>query len=310
MTQAPYRLRVLGSAAGGGYPQWNCNCTNCDGLRRGTLPARARTQSSIAVSANAVDWLLVNASPDLLAQIRANALLQPARAKRDTGIAAVLLVDAQIDHVTGLLMLREHTRPLHVLASQEVLSDLSSGFPVLPLLGHYCGVETIPLPLDGRAVAPPTLPEVTFTPIPLASKPPPYSKYRERPRTGDNIGVIFHNPISRQSVFYAPGLGHMDEALLEQMSRCTTVLVDGTFWSNDEMQQHGLSSKTALDMGHLPQSGPDGMVSWLDRLPSGTRKLLIHINNTNPILDERSAQRAELEAHGIEVAHDGLELRF
>jgi len=114
------RIRVLGSSAGGGFPQWNCNCPNCDGLRRGTLKVSARTQSSIAVSVNEADWLLVNASPDVLTQIRATPALQPARAIRDSGIAAVLLMDAQIDHVTGLLMLRERQTPLPLLAHSRV----------------------------------------------------------------------------------------------------------------------------------------------------------------------------------------------
>ncbi|MEO8013916.1 MAG: MBL fold metallo-hydrolase, partial [Polaromonas sp.] len=152
------QLRVLGSAAGGGFPQWNCNCPNCDGFRRGTLRAQARTQSSIAVSANGQDWLLVNASPDVLAQIRANPELQPARAVRDSGIACVLLMDAQIDHVTGLLMLRERASPLPLLATPEVLSDIGEGFPITRILSHYCGIQSLPLKLDADLQAVPGLP--------------------------------------------------------------------------------------------------------------------------------------------------------
>jgi len=136
------RIRVLGSSAGGGFPQWNCNCPNCDGLRRGRLRARARTQSSIAISQDGTDWLLVNASPDILQQIRENPVLQPARQIRDSGIAAVLLMDAQIDHVTGLLMLRERRTPLPLLATAEVVSDISDGFPLTRILSHYCGTQT------------------------------------------------------------------------------------------------------------------------------------------------------------------------
>jgi pyrroloquinoline quinone biosynthesis protein B len=146
------KIRVLGSSAGGGFPQWNCNCRNCDGVRRGTLKATPRTQSSIVVSANGEDWLLVNASPDILAQIAAHRELQPARRPRDSGIAAVLTMDAQIDHVTGLLMLRERDTPLPLYTTGVVWQDLSSGFPVTSILSHYCGVERHDVPFDGEAV--------------------------------------------------------------------------------------------------------------------------------------------------------------
>ena len=302
------RIRVLGSSAGGGFPQWNCNCPNCSGLRRGTLKARTRTQSSIAVSDNGQDWLLVNASPDILTQIRDNPELQPARAIRDSGIAAVLLMDAQIDHVTGLLMLRERKTPLPLLATPEVFSDIGSGFPITGILSHYCGTERQELPIDGRAVHITALPGLQLHTVSLSSKPPPYSPFRGNPRPGDNIGLLITNPATGAKAFYAPGLAEVTDDLIELMSSCAVVLVDGTFWTHDEMQRLGLSAKAALDMGHLPQSGPGGMVEHLDRLPAGVRKVLIHINNTNPILDERSTERATLTAAGIEVAYDCMEI--
>lgn len=304
------RIRVLGSSAGGGFPQWNCNCPNCDGLRRGTVVAHARTQSSIAVSANEVDWLLVNASPDILSQIRDTPELQPARTVRDSGIAAVLLMDAQIDHVTGLLMLRERSSPLPLLATPEVLSDLGQGFPLTRILSHYCGVAPHALPTDGRSFTVPGLDGIEIQTVALSSKPPPYSPFRDKPRPGDNIGLVLQNPANGARVFYAPGLGEVTPELLQLMAGCAVVLVDGTFWSGDEMQRLGLSRKAALDMGHLPQSGPGGMLEQLARLPVATRKVLIHINNTNPILIEDSAERAELTRRGIEVARDGMDIRF
>jgi pyrroloquinoline quinone biosynthesis protein B len=304
------QLRVLGSAAGGGFPQWNCNCPNCDGLRRGSLRARARTQSSIAVSANGSDWLLINASPDILQQVRDTPQLQPARAVRDSGIAAVLLMDAQIDHVTGLLMLRERRDPLPLLATHEVLSDIGEGFPITRILSHYCGVQPHPIPHDGTAFTPPGLPGIVIQAVALSSKPPPYSPFRGAPRPGDNIGILLCNPATGARAFYAPGLGEVTPGLHALMASCDVVLVDGTFWRADEMQRMGLSGKSAADMGHLPQSGPGGMLEHLQRLPAGTRKLLIHINNTNPILVEDSAERALLDKLGIEVAHDGMDIRF
>lgn len=303
-------LRILGSAAGGGFPQWNCNCPNCDGLRRGNLRAQARTQSSIAVSANGSDWLLVNASPDILHQIRDTPELQPARAVRDSGIAAVLLMDAQIDHVTGLLMLRERRGPLPLLATREVLSDIGDSFPITRILSHYCGVQPHPIPHDGTAFTAPGLPGIVIQAVALSSKPPPYSPFRGAPRPGDNIGVMLRSQTTGARAFYAPGLGEVTPDLLALMASCNVVLVDGTFWRADEMQRLELSSKSAADMGHLPQSGPGGMLEHLKRLPASTRKLLIHINNTNPILVEDSAERTLLNEMGIEVAHDGMDIEF
>lgn len=304
------RIRVLGSSAGGGFPQWNCNCPNCAGLRRGTIRARARTQSSIAVTANGSDWLLVNASPDILQQIRENPELQPARAIRDSGIAAVLLMDAQIDHVTGLLMLRERKTALPLLATREVFSDIGSGFPITAILSHYCDTERQVLPIDGSAVDIPGLPALQVQTVALSSKPPPYSPFRGNPRPGDNIGLLLTSPATGARAFYAPGLAEVTPELIALMSGCAVVLVDGTFWTHDEMQRLGLSAKAALDMGHLPQSGPGGMIEQLDRLPAGVRKVLIHINNTNPMLVEDSPERALLTRHGIEVAFDGMDIAF
>lgn len=304
------RIRVLGSSAGGGFPQWNCNCANCDGLRKGRINARARTQSSIAVTANGLDWLLINASPDILTQIRDTPDLQPARAVRDSGIAAVLLMDAQIDHVTGLLMLRERGSKLPLLATPEVLSDIASGFPITGILSHYCGVASTELPSDGRTTTVDGLPGIELQTVAIASKPPPYSPFRGNPRAGDNLGLVIQNPANGARVFYAPGLGAVTPELLQLMASCSVLLVDGTFWTEDEMITQGLSKKKAAEMGHLPQSGPGGMIEQLDKLPRSIRKILIHINNTNPMLIEDSTERAELTRHGIEVARDGMDIVF
>lgn len=301
------KIKILGSSAGGGFPQWNCNCRNCDGVRRGTLNAKRRTQSSIAVSANGEDWLLVNASPDLLAQIAANPELQPARRTRDTGIAAVLVIDAQIDHVTGLLMLRERDTPLPLYATDPVWEDLSGGFPVAPILSHYCGVEHRPIALDGAPLAFAELPGLQIDALPLSSKAPPYSPHRHAPARGDNIGLTITNPHTGRRAFYAPGLGEIEPHVLDAMREADLLLVDGTLWTGDEMIRLGLSRKTSADMGHLPQSGPGGMIEVLDALgPRGPRKVLIHINNTNPILVEDGPERRVLGEHGIEVAADGM----
>ena len=304
------KIIVLGSAAGGGFPQWNCNCRNCQGVRQGVINARPRTQSSIAVSSNGSDWLLINASPDILTQIKATPALQPARATRDTGIAAVMLMDAQIDHVTGLLMLREG-KPLPLYCSAAVWDDLTGGLPLVHVLSHYCRVQWHVL-APNQTPTPQELPQIEdirFTPLMLTSKAPPYSPHREMPQPGDNLGLIIENRKTGKKLFYAPGLGEIEPHVLAAMRAADCILVDGTFWTEDEMIRLGFSKKKAADMGHLPQSGPGGMIEVLDAF-SDTRKILIHINNTNPILDEDSAERATLTQHGIEVAYDGMEIEL
>ena len=303
------RIIVLGSGAGGGFPQWNCNCRNCAGLRAGTLRATTRTQSSLAVSDGGSDWLLVNASPDLRVQLERTPALQPARTVRDTAIAAVLIVDAQIDHATGLMTLREHDRRLPVHCTPSVHDDLTSGYPLLSVLEHYCGVDWHPIDAIGeRPVEVPELGGVEILPLPLPSEAPPYSPRRHQPAPDDTIGLVFVDRASGRRLLYAPGLGEWTPRLVEEAGRADCLLVDGTLWADEELAQRGAGEKTGREMGHLAQSGAGGM---LDRLaPLSGRKILIHVNNTNPILDEDSPERAELAAMGIEVAYDGMEIEL
>lgn len=304
------RIHVLGSAAGGGFPQWNCNCRNCDGVRRGTLRATPRTQSSLALSGDGTNWLLCNASPDILAQLRAAPFLQPARSLRDIAIRAVLLIDAQIDHVTGLFMLREHRQPLDVWCTDPAREDLESGNPVFRLLGHYSGVVPRRIPLGGEVFMIPAVPGLAFAAHALTSNAPPYSPRRDRPVPGDNIGLEVTDLSSGRQLFYAPGLCEIDTAVADAMQRADCVLVDGTCWRDDELIALGISKKRARDMGHRPLDGDGGMLALLAGLPGSTRKVLIHINNTNPILDPASPERAELDARGVEVAWDGMAIHL
>ncbi|HEX4268206.1 MAG TPA: pyrroloquinoline quinone biosynthesis protein PqqB [Steroidobacteraceae bacterium] len=305
------RIRVLGSAAGGGFPQWNCNCRNCAGVRGGALKARARTQSSIAVGrGDAASWVLVNASPDILTQIRAQPDFQPGRAPRDTAICAIVLVDGQVDHTTGLYMLREATRAWPLWCTDAVYADLTRGNPIFQVLAHYCGIERRRIGLDGGDFGVEGMAGVRWRALPVAGKPAPYSPNRESPVAGDNVALSMTDEHSGKSLFYAPGLADIDQPTWLAMQSAACVLVDGTFWSDDEMLRLGLSRKRARDIGHLAQSGPGGMLEWLGRLPDDTRKILIHVNNTNPILDEDSPERAELGRRGIEVARDGMEIEL
>ena len=303
------KIHVLGSAAGGGFPQWNCNCPQCSAVRAGSRHHLPRTQSSIAVTANDTDWLLINASPDVLQQIKAFPALQPARALRDTGIAAVLLMDAQIDHTTGLLMLREHRQKLPLYCHPLVREDLSTGNPLFKVLSHYCDIDWHDVQLQ-TAFQVPGLSGLQFEALPLISNAPPYSPHRDKPQPGDNVGLSVKDEVSGKTLFYAPGLGQMEPHVWQAMQQADCVMVDGTLWTDDEMISLGASKKTSRSMGHMPQSGADGMIEWLDKLPAHVRKILIHINNTNPILDDSSPQRQTLTAHGIEVAFDGMEIEL
>jgi pyrroloquinoline quinone biosynthesis protein B len=300
------RIKVLGSAAGGGFPQWNCNCRNCAGLRQGTLRAQPRSQSSIAISGDGERWLLINASPDILAQIRATPELQPRHALRGSGIAAVALTDGQIDHAAGLLLLREGDR-LPLYTTEHVHEDLTQGLPVLRLLDHFCGVDWHCIALDERPFTVDGIEEIELRALPLVSKPPPFSPRRDSPQPGDNIGFLIRDRRSRRSVFYAPGLAEIDDDVRRAMAEVDCLLVDGTFWTDDEMISLGVGRKRAREIGHLPQAGAGGMIEHL-RSFSNARRVLIHINNTNPILDEDSPERRMLEREGIEVAFDGMEL--
>ena len=300
------KVRVLGSGAGGGFPQWNCNCHNCHRLRHQTMKGKARSQSSIAVSTDNKNWLLINTSPDIRSQLEAFPAIQPKEGIRDTGIKAILLIDSQIDHTTGMLMLREG-KPLEVYCTDMVKQDLTTGFPLFTMLKDYCTVNHHASPVDGSSFTIPAIDDLRFYTQALKSKAPPYSPHRHDPHEGDNIGVIIEQISTGKKVFYSPGLGEIEPHVMTAMQEVDCLLVDGTFWTDDEMCTQNISHKKAREIGHLPQSGPGGMIEVLSGVAKA-RKILIHINNTNPILDDDSAQRKTLDAAGIEVAYDGLEI--
>ena len=260
------------------------------------------------MSVDGKSWLLVNASPDILAQLRAFPEAQPARALRDTAIVGIALVDSQIDHTAGLLMLREGA-PLAIYCTDSVRTDLSTGHPLFRVLEHYCRVDWRRVDTDGTGFAVQGLPGLSLRAIPLQSKAPPYSAHRHEPREGDNVGLLLRDETTGATLFYAPGLGRMEAHLHAIFGKADCLLLDGTFWTDDEMLCAGIAGRSARDMGHLPLAGPGGMLEVLAGYPR-PRKVLIHINNTNPILDDDSRERAELAAAGIEVACDGMRLEI
>jgi pyrroloquinoline quinone biosynthesis protein B len=259
------------------------------------------------VSGDGVNWVLFNASPDVLKQIQEFAPLQPGRAIRDSGIVGIVLIDAQIDHTTGLLMLREGTVKREIYCTDMVYQDLTTGNPLINILGHYCGVIHHPIQADGSSFEIPGAANLKFTAVALKSAAPPYSPHRNNPHPGDTIGVLIEDTKTGKKCFYAPGLGEIEPHLPALMAQSDCIMVDGTFWTNTEMIDMGLMTKKARDIGHNPQSGPGGMIEVLDQYPNA-RRVLIHINNTNPILREDSTERAELTRHGIEVAFDGMDI--
>ena len=301
-------IHVLGSAAGGGFPQWNCNCANCLGVRQGTIQAKTRTQSSIAVSENGVDWVLCNASPDIRQQLFDFKAAQPARKLRDTGIKSVVLMDSQIDHTTGLLTLREGC-PMDVWCTEMVHQDLSTGFPLFNMLKHWNGGLKHHLIDPKQAFKISGFDALEFIPLVIRSAAPPYSPHRNDPHDGDNIALIIKDHKTQKQLFYAPGLGKITDDIMQIMAASDCVMIDGTLWTDDEMQQCGVGTKTGREMGHLYIGGEGGSLSYLDQLDK-PRKVYIHINNTNPILNEQSAQFAQLQAHQVEVAFDGMQIEL
>ena len=301
------RVRVLGSSAGGGFPQWNCNCLNCRRLRTGSIQATPRTQSSIAVAGSAANFFaLLNASPDIGVQIRDWPLAQPGRAQRDTAIAAIILVDSQIDHSAGLLSLREN-KQLNIYCTDPVFEDLTNHLSILNALESYIEIKRYPISLkqdDSWSIA--GINDLAFAALPVHGKAPPYSPRRENGVIGDNIAVQITDQITDKELLYAPGVQIFDEALHEAACRADCIMIDGTFWTDDEMIALGISNKLAHEMGHLQLTGNGGMIEHLKLYPK-SRRILIHINNTNPILDHDSPERRILDDLGIEVAFDGME---
>jgi len=297
------RIRILGSAAGGGFPQWNCHCPTCEAARVG-VRAQPRTQSSLAIRGGEGPWFLVNASPDARQQIES---LTPSLTDgvRAPPIAGVLLTDAEIDHTAGLLLLRESATPVRVFGAAGVERALTDGYPVLPILERYCGAEWQTLePGQARSLEGSSL---TVEPFEVGGDAPRYLSGCDVALEAS--GFQFRDGASRGIVTYVPGLARLDDGVLTRLAASDLVLVDGTFWRDDELACLGIPGRSAQEMGHIPLSGPDGTLAALAGLER-PRKVLVHINNTNPILLEDSAEREAVVRAGVEVAHDGLEVEL
>lgn len=250
--------------------------------------------------------------PDIRQQINQTPLLWPndPQQQRGTAIKSIILTDSQIDHTTGLLTLREGL-PLPVYCTDVVYEDLTTGFPVFNMLKHWHGgLERRSIGTDfEQALQVPEVSGITFKPVVLESNAPPYSSYRDKVVPGNNIGLQIIDDATGKYLFYAPGCVQANPLVLQMLSDAECVLFDGTLWLDDEMIQKGFSNRLGTQMGHMPVNGPDGTIALLGKYDIA-RKILIHINNTNPVLNEASAAHAYLRENGIEMAYDGMQIKF
>ena len=304
------RILVLGSAAGGGFPQWNSNSDACNRARAGEV--RSRSQSSLAVSADGDHWFLLNASPDIRQQINDNAPLHPRQGLRHSPIAGVVLTNADVDHVAGLLTLRE-SQPLAIHASARVLETLRDNSIFKVLNPEF--VERIEIELE-RPFAP-LLPGggasgLSVEPFAVPGK---VALYLEAPqagpdfgtKTGDTVGLMVRAAQTGESFFYIPGCAAMTPELARRLEGAALVLFDGTLYRDDEMIRGGEGVKTGRRMGHMSISGESGTLAAFEGIRVA-RKIFIHMNNTNPVLLDDSAEREAVEAAGWEVAYDGMDV--
>jgi pyrroloquinoline quinone biosynthesis protein B len=305
------RVRLLGTAAGGGFPQWNCNCRNCSGIRSGSLQALPRSQSCVAISPDNRRWFLLNASPDIRTQIESFASLQPAPGLiRGTAIEGVLLTNADLDHVLGLFILREGSK-FFVCASSRVRQALTEGLNLAQVLEHYCGLdwreppwELSPLLTnDGKSSG------LHYAAFPVSGKSPRYLGYGSSSTPGGVVAYRFVDEATGGRLLFMPDIAALDGRTLDEIRSCDALLIDGTFWSDDEMQVMTSCGDTASKMGHLPVGGARGSLVSIASL-SIPRKVYIHINNTNPMLIEDSAERAAVEAAGAQIGWDGMEFEL
>jgi pyrroloquinoline quinone biosynthesis protein B len=315
------RVKILGSAAGGGFPQWNCGCRNCNGVRNGSLKATPRTQTQIAIEANPeytqrLHWALINASPDLRSQILATHELAPfSSTHNSTPIYDVFLTSADVDSLAGLLHLREfqgfriHSTP----AVRRIVDEENSIFRVL-------GRATPPVlwfPLAAtsefsatRNPEPNEAPRLYVRAVPVGGDYPDYvgEKLRQQLHPREAV-VALDLEYCGKRIFVAPSLPGRDTGWKRWAVASDLVLIDGTFWSDGELKQAGRGKKTAREMGHVPLSGPDGLLSQYPKGGKG-RKILVHINNTNPILVEDGPEHRSVLDAGFEIAYDGMEIQL
>ncbi len=302
-------IQILGSAAGGRFPQWNCGCGNCIAVRDKKFSGKSRTQAQLALSADGSTWFLAGASPDLASQIESSQALHP-RALRDSPIAGVVLGSADLDHVVGLLLLRE-LQPLRIYAAPSILRILREENSMFGMLNRVepqvvwkqmtSGASFPLLSADGKDSG--LRCEVHY----LSGRYPKYVKSKDKDLAPDQAtAALFFESASEKRVAYVPAVGSLSDALLEKIEHVDLLLFDGTFWSDDELQRVQGSGETAHQMGHIPV---EESLRLLKNIKLG-RKMFIHLNNTNPILNEASLEHQAVRQAGWEVAEDNWQLEL
>jgi pyrroloquinoline quinone biosynthesis protein B len=298
-------VQILGSAAGGGVPQWNCACRQCDAARAGLL--KARTQCSVAISADERRWVLVNASPDLRSQLT-QFRPKPRSQAREAPIEAILLTDADLDHTLGLFLLRENEPPVSVYALDAIKEAVEEGLRMTDVLNRYCGIRWItpPLTFEPLLCRDGTESGLEYKAVEIAGPGP---RYRRDDYHSCRVFYVLRELATGRSVLLAPAVAELDSQLLLELSRADAILLDGTFWANDDFEKSGVCTRSIAELlqSHLPIS--NGSLKTLAAQPA-KHKIYIHINNTNPVLWDSGPERQRLEELGIEVATDGMTIEL
>ncbi len=308
-------IKILGASAGGGFPQWNCNGVNSAAVRAKKPGFQARTQSSLAISSNGTHWVLLNASPDLRQQINDNSELWPAAdgPLRASPIKAVVLTNADVDHIAGLINLRE-MQAFNVYGSSRVLDTLNAN-----TIFNILNPDFVPrIKIELNSVFNVQGPDGDLgLSIEAFDVPGKVALYLEKENTGpgfgtqegDTIGLKVTDTASGQFFYYVPGCAQVDDKLAARLKDAPLVFFDGTLFTDDEMLKQGLMPKTGKRMGHISISGPEGSIKAFEDL-NVKQKIYVHINNSNPVLDENSTERKIVEAAGWKVGFDGMEIQI
>lgn len=299
------RLHLLGAAGGGGFPQWNCCCANCQAAR--SNPSLARSQSQLAVSADDREWLLINASPDLRDQLLRTPALHPRveLGLRNTPVAGVILTSADLDHILGLLLMREFT-PVSIYATESVLRVIESN-SFFSMLRRMPGQMRMQVLRHGSSAA--SIAGLRITPVELPGSFPAHVPQPMRASLDADemtLGLVFESADGKRAA-YLPALPALPSSLFEQIASCDVLFVDGTLWSEDELQRVHPGTPSATEMGHMPIGGATGSLAQLKHL-SHVRRIYTHINNTNPILADGSPEQKAVRDAGFEIAFDGMEI--
>jgi pyrroloquinoline quinone biosynthesis protein B len=298
-------VQLLGSAAGGGVPQWNCGCRQCDGARAGLI--EIRTQSSVALSADGHRWVLVNASPDLRSQL-IHSRWQPRPRTRGSSIEAILLTDADLDHTLGLFLLREDESPLFIHTSTAIKKVVEQGLRLADVLRQYCGVQWVTAPQAFKSLLCRDGAEsgLEYKAVEIEGPAPRYGRGNHR---SCRLFYVVRESATGRTTLLAPAVAKLEPQLLEELSQADAILFDGTFWSNDDFEKSGVSSRSTDELlqSHLPIL--NGSLNTFAVQPA-RHKIYVHINNTNPILWSSGPERQLLEQMGIQVAEDGMTIEL